>query len=158
EPAVGGSSREEILRQIIFSEPKRPRQRNKAIPLDLETIVLKAMAQEPERRYATAQELADDPRRLPDHRPLRATRPTRAQLLSRWASRHRRQVLAGLAALAVVVTALVVSLVLVTLAYRSEAGERAAAQKARGDEAAQRRVAERERDTARNALYPAQLH
>ena len=41
---------------------------NQAIPGDLETIVLKAMAKEPAQRYATAQELADDLRAVPGGR------------------------------------------------------------------------------------------
>jgi serine/threonine protein kinase len=96
QPAVGGSSREEILRQIIFAEPKRPRQRNKAIPLDLETVVLKAMAPEPERRYATAKELADDLRRFVADQPVRARRPTRTERAVRWVLRHKLAVRAGL--------------------------------------------------------------
>src|SRR5262249_29578345 len=89
EPAVGGKTREEILRQIVFAEPKRLRQRNKAIPHDLETILLKASAPEPERRYATAQELADDLRPFLEHRPVRARRPTLWQRARKWGRRHR---------------------------------------------------------------------
>src|SRR5207247_512728 len=58
EPAYRGSDREELLRQIAFEEPRPPRRMNQAIPADLETIVLKAMAKGVEERYATAQELA----------------------------------------------------------------------------------------------------
>src|SRR5262249_51402418 len=56
EPAYSGSDREEILRQIVFQEPRAPRQRNKAIPRELETIVLKAIEKGPEARYGSAQE------------------------------------------------------------------------------------------------------
>jgi serine/threonine protein kinase/Flp pilus assembly protein TadD len=89
QPAVGGSTREEILRQIVFAEPRRPRHCNKAIPPDLETITLKAMAQEPEGRYATAQELADDLRHYLEDRPIRARRPTLPARARRWARRHQ---------------------------------------------------------------------
>ncbi len=89
EPAVRGQTREEILRHIVFTEPKPPRHWNKAVPRDLETIILKAMAQEPERRYATAQELADDLRRFLDDRPVQARRPTAVQRARRWARRNR---------------------------------------------------------------------
>ena len=50
---------------------------DRAVPAELETIVLKAMAKEPAERYATAQELADDLRRFLEDRPIRARRPTR---------------------------------------------------------------------------------
>ena len=52
---------------------------NEAIPAELETIVLKAMAKNPAERYATAQELADDLRRFLEDEPIRAKRPTLLQ-------------------------------------------------------------------------------
>jgi eukaryotic-like serine/threonine-protein kinase len=88
QPAVGGSSREEILRQILFAEPRRPRQLNRAIPLDLETIILTASAQEPERRYATAQKLAEDLRHWLEDKPIQARRPRLPERARRWARRH----------------------------------------------------------------------
>ena len=48
------------LRQIAIEEPRPVRKVNKAVPADLETIVLKAMAKNPAERYATAQEMARD--------------------------------------------------------------------------------------------------
>src|SRR4029077_20816671 len=43
EPAFRGNDRQDLLRQIAFEEPVRPRRLNKAIPPDLETVTLKAM-------------------------------------------------------------------------------------------------------------------
>ena len=60
QPAFTGDDRQELLRQIAFDEPRKPRQINARIPQDLETIVLKAIEKNPADRYATAQELADD--------------------------------------------------------------------------------------------------
>ena len=37
---------------------------NRKVPVDLETICLKAMEKDPDRRYSTAKELADDLRRM----------------------------------------------------------------------------------------------
>src|SRR5207249_170636 len=59
-PAVDGKDREEILRNLVLEEPKKPRSLNSSIPTDLETILLKAVAKEPADRYSTAQELTDD--------------------------------------------------------------------------------------------------
>src|SRR5262249_6176485 len=87
--AIDGKDRQEILRKIAFEEPPLPRSWDKAIPADLETIVLKAMAKEPAERYATAQELADDLGRFLEHRSVLARRPTLAQRAGKWAQRHR---------------------------------------------------------------------
>jgi hypothetical protein len=60
--AFDGRERHDLIRQITHDEPIAPRKLNRAIPRDLEMIVAKAMATEPERRYATANELAIVPR------------------------------------------------------------------------------------------------
>ena len=81
--------------------PLRPpglRTLNPTIPADLETIVLKAAAHDPEQRYQTAAELADDLRRFLDDRPILARRASAAQQLWRWCRRNRA--VAGLAAAA----------------------------------------------------------
>src|SRR5262249_57097894 len=41
--AFDGGDRHELLRKIAFEEPTAPRRQNKAVPVELETIVLKAM-------------------------------------------------------------------------------------------------------------------
>src|SRR5881394_2360186 len=54
EPAFDGPDSQGLLRQIALEEPRPPRRLNRAVPAELETIVLKAMAKGPEERYATA--------------------------------------------------------------------------------------------------------
>src|SRR5262249_6295346 len=95
EPAFTGRDRQELLRQIAFEEPRWLRRRNRAIPRELETIVLKAMERNPADRYGTAQELADDLERFLQDRPILARRPSLGQILTKWTYRHR-----GLAAVA----------------------------------------------------------
>jgi serine/threonine protein kinase/Flp pilus assembly protein TadD len=95
EPAYAGNDRQELLRQIAFDEPKPPRRINKAMPPEMETIVLKAMEKNPADRYATAQEMADDLRRFLLHEPIRARRPSLRQRVGKWARRHRGLVLAA---------------------------------------------------------------
>ena len=60
-----------MLQQIAFEEPPPPRRINPAIPVELETIVLKALAKNPAERYATAKDLADDLQRFLEDRPIR---------------------------------------------------------------------------------------
>jgi serine/threonine protein kinase len=88
EPAFNGKDRQEVLRQIAFEEPRAPRRINKAIPTELETVVLKALAKNPDERYVTARELADDLERFLKDEPIRAKPPTLAQKAKKWARRH----------------------------------------------------------------------
>jgi serine/threonine protein kinase len=111
EPAYPGRDREELLRQIAAGDPLPPRRVNPAIPFDLETVLLKAMAREPEARYATAQELADDLRRFLDGRPVLASRPTLIERAARWVRRHRRAVAAAAAGLVLALAGLLVALI-----------------------------------------------
>jgi tetratricopeptide (TPR) repeat protein len=89
QPAITGHNREDLLRQAAASEYQRPRQLNRAIPSELEIIVLKAMAREPLDRYATAQALADDLRRWLDGRPIWARRPSLNRRIRCWVRQHR---------------------------------------------------------------------
>jgi tetratricopeptide (TPR) repeat protein len=97
-PAFGGVDRADLLRRIAHVEPVPPRRIDPTIPRDLETIVGKAMAKEPDRRYATARELAEDLGRFLDDRPILARRPGPLERLGRWSRRHARAT-AGAAAL-----------------------------------------------------------
>ncbi len=70
----GTGDRALLTERILHSEPPRPRRVDPRIPRDLETIVLKAIAKEPGRRYDDASGLADDLRRFLSDRPIRARR------------------------------------------------------------------------------------
>src|SRR5262249_60737088 len=63
-PAFDSPDRAALSEQIKAVEPPRPRSLDPRGPLDLETIVLKAVEKEPGDRYATAEALAEDLRRL----------------------------------------------------------------------------------------------
>ncbi|HTU93701.1 MAG TPA: protein kinase [Gemmataceae bacterium] len=87
-PPFEGNSQHALLQQISNEEPCPPRGYQKSIPVELETIVLKALAKAPAERYATARELADDLSRFLQDQPIRARRATAAQRLRKWARRH----------------------------------------------------------------------
>ena len=107
QAASPGNDRQACLRQILEDEPIAPRKLNAALPVELETIVLKAMAKGPEERYGTARELADDLRRYLDDQPVQARRPTVRDRVAKWARRHRRFVAA--AVLAVIASAVLLA-------------------------------------------------
>jgi serine/threonine protein kinase/tetratricopeptide (TPR) repeat protein len=121
EPAYPGQDREEVLQQIALEEPRPLRQVDRAIPAELETIVLKAMEKNPADRYASAQQLVDDLRCYLEDRPIQARRPTLWQKTAKWSRRHRTLVHSGVASLAVVSLISLVSAVLTLRAYQSEA-------------------------------------
>ena len=113
EPAYKGKNREEVLRQIAFEEPRAPGRVNSSIPPELETIVLKAMAKNPEERYATALELADDLGSYLEDKPIKAKRPSLRQRAAKWARRHKTVVRAAVIVLVLALVALMVSTALI---------------------------------------------
>ena len=118
EPAFAAGNRQELLRRIMSDEPRAPRKLNPAIPLELETIVLKAMAKQPAARYAAAQALADDLRRFLADQPIAARRPSSLERLRKWSRRHASLVasitISTLAMLLLAVVALAIGYVAVT--------------------------------------------
>ncbi len=113
EPAFEGPDRQELLRRIADEEPRPPRQLDASIPRDLETILLRAIAKEPDGRYQMAQELADDLRRFLDDKPIRAKRPTVREHLVKWSRRHKTVVRAALVVLILATAGLAASIVLI---------------------------------------------
>ena len=87
---------------------------NRHIPVDFQTIVLKAIAEFPHERYATAQEFADDLQRFLDGRPILASPPRLASRAAKWAGRHRGFVAAAAAVLLVAFVGLLANLFFVS--------------------------------------------
>lgn len=137
EPGFAGRDREELLRQVAFEEPRPPRKWNRAIPADLETIVLKATAKRVEERYQTAQELADDLKRFLEQKPIHARRPTVLERAAKWSRRHRAVAASAAVMLVLAVIGSVTSTILIAreqantrAAYESLAGEQTRTQAA----------------------------
>ncbi len=84
--------------------PPALRDRAPSAPLDLVAIVERAMAPEPETRYATALELAEDLKRWQAGRLVEAHRYTSGELLRRFLRRYRAPLSVAAAALLVLVT------------------------------------------------------
>ena len=76
-----------LIHQAIHAEPARPRQLNRTIPIDLETICRKCLEKNPEHRYQTAAELAADVGRWQGKEPIEARPLGPLGRLSRWSAR-----------------------------------------------------------------------
>ena len=95
--AFSGHSREEILRHVQFDNPPPIRKISPRLPRDLETIVMKAMAKDPNARFQSADEMAAELQRFQDGKPLTIRPPSVLEKLLYWA-RVNRQAAASLAA------------------------------------------------------------
>jgi tetratricopeptide (TPR) repeat protein len=115
-----------LLHQVLYDDPRPPRSMNDRLPRDLDTIVLKAMAKEPSRRYASAHDLAEDLRRFLSGRPIVA-RPV-GQLERGWRWMRRNPLVATLGSLTAVtlLLATIISAVAYERTRRALEGETAA--------------------------------
>ncbi len=174
-PAFDEQDRNRLILQVTQEEPPRLRKLDRSIPLDLETIVHKAMAREPGQRYATAGALAEDLARFVAGRPILSRRISTSERVWRWCRRNRlvASLLAALMAVFLASFIVVTGLWLRTneLYHQSE-GRRLDSDRLRGvadrrsDEAEllrreseqQRNEANRQREVTRRNLYYAQMH
>jgi WD40 repeat protein/predicted Ser/Thr protein kinase len=106
-----------LANRIATSEPEPASRLNKSLRGDGETIIAKAMAKEPVRRYASAGELGDDIRRMLAGEAILARRDSGMYILSRQVRRHR----AAAAVVTVGLLSLVAFAVFATLKARKEA-------------------------------------
>lgn len=126
-PIFSGSDRPTLLLQIFNDEPRPPRQIDRAIPVELETIVLKATAKSPADRYVSAGEMAADLRRFLNELPIHARRPTLVDRGRKWMRRHPSFVGAAVLLLVCGVIGLMVTTALVA---REQAATKARAEEA----------------------------
>lgn len=96
-PPFQGETALEILRQVREQEPRLVRGFNPAVDRDLETICLKCLQKDPQRRYGSVEALADDLERWIRQEPIQARPVSTAARLSLWC--RRKPALATLFAL-----------------------------------------------------------
>lgn len=95
---------EGFISEILSGHAIPARRRNKQIPRDLETVLLKSVHHDPDRRYQTATEFAEDLRRILESRPIRAKREGIAERGYKYLRRNRKALLAVLITVAAVLT------------------------------------------------------
>jgi eukaryotic-like serine/threonine-protein kinase len=113
EPAIRGKGYRDMLNQVVEQEPAAPRCVDPRLPVELDTIIRKAIAKSPAERYVSAQALADDLQRWLDDKPILAKPPTPLERFAKWRRRNSGMVAAAggvllLATLSLLVTTLMV--------------------------------------------------
>ncbi len=93
QPSTDGSAVTPAI--IAASRSTTPERLHRRLRGDLDTIILKALAKEPERRYQSAEQLLEDLRRHRDGRPVRARPDTTRYRAGKFVRRHRFGVLAS---------------------------------------------------------------
>jgi eukaryotic-like serine/threonine-protein kinase len=148
-PAFDEADRNKLVKEVMHGEPLRPRKLNPAVPRDLETVVLKAIARDPAHRYQTPAAMADDLKRFVEDRPVKARRVSETEKFWRWCRRNP----ALAAALGTAVLFFWVAFVGITWNYVKAEGARQdeARQRVVADEARQRAADQREQ--AEKTLY-----
>jgi serine/threonine protein kinase len=98
----------EMLRKFSTDEIKSPRALNRSIDRDLETICLKCLERDPERRYSSAAALAEDFEHWLKHEPVVARPVGPAAWMIKWIKRHPLKLALGLMTLLAMAGPLVV--------------------------------------------------
>jgi serine/threonine-protein kinase len=125
-PPAEGEDVGAVLASVQTGEFSKPRKLDPSIDKALEAVCLKAMALEPEDRYATPRALADDIERWLADEPVAAYPERRLERLGRWHRRHRTLTYAAAAIGAAIGIALVawVATVVIEGARRAEEAAR----------------------------------
>lgn len=84
-----GDSTAEILVGLLERDPKPLRQLAPGVPVELETVVMKCLEKDPDRRYGSARELADDLARFLAGEPVAARPAGSGRRLVRLVRRYR---------------------------------------------------------------------
>ncbi len=125
---ASGSTRD-VLEKIALAPPNAPSRLCPVIDHDLETVMLRAIAKEAARRYASAGAFVEDLRRWIRREPVEARRDSALYMIRATARRHRAAVASAAVIFIATVAALVVSLSALTTAReeRTRATEEAKA-------------------------------
>jgi formylglycine-generating enzyme required for sulfatase activity len=102
-PPFEGRNAVNILNQVLNKDPVSPRKIKPNIPVDVETIVLKAMEKEISRRYACAGEFAEDLRRFLEGEAILARPASFGYLVAKTVKRNKILAAAIAAALILVI-------------------------------------------------------
>jgi tetratricopeptide (TPR) repeat protein/tRNA A-37 threonylcarbamoyl transferase component Bud32/DNA-directed RNA polymerase subunit RPC12/RpoP len=131
EPPFRGQA-QMIIQHVLNDDPPNPRTLSGDIPIDLETICLKAIDKDPNRRYQASRELAEELRRWLRSEPILGRRIGRIDRAFRWCRRNP-----SLAAMTALAAGLLVCIaagstaagIWISMAHKQQRGDRAAAER-----------------------------
>jgi WD40 repeat protein/serine/threonine protein kinase len=152
-PPFRADSPLDTLLQVLQADPVGPRLLNPNLPRELETITLKCLQKEPNGRYRTAQDLADDLGRYLRGEPVHAQPVDSITRLWKWC--RRNPAVASLSAASVVLLAAVA--VTASIGYFTSRGAEAIANKAASNALAAKDKTRREAEHTRRLLYDADM-
>ena len=113
QPAIVGTEGPALLRMIEQDSPVRLRRLCPNLPIDVQTLVEKAMAKHRDDRYATADLFAQDLRRASSGYPILANRLSWTVLTGRWLEKRRKLLVLAAAVVAMATIGLSISLFLI---------------------------------------------
>ena len=142
-PPFRGSTVMETIQQVIHREPPSPRMVLESVPRDLATICMKCLEKNPQKRYATADLLADDLDRYLRGEPVLARPAPWTERVAKWARRKPAQ--AALAASGAVITLLLAGSGFMLARFEAEKRQMAQAEAQRQEQEAQTQKRLRER-------------
>src|SRR5213080_4257274 len=87
-PPFAAGTTYETVRLVLDTEPRQPRLLNPKVDRDLNTICLKCLDKDPQRRYPSALALAEDIERWLKHEPIRARRTGLVTRGRKWVRRN----------------------------------------------------------------------
>lgn len=114
-----------LMHQVLNEEAPSPRRLDATIAKDLETICLKCLEKDRDKRYATAAELGEDLRRHLRGEPIRARSISSVSRSLRWIQRNRTTAALLVAVFATLATGLVVTSVLAIRLSSANAAQKA---------------------------------
>lgn len=123
--SLKSSAVHEVAKAICDEDPRRPSTTQKRLHADLDNIVLMAMRKEPERRYATAEQFAEDIGRHLNGLPVRARAATFSYRAGKFIRRHKF----GVAAATVMILTLLIGIIATVWQARVARAERARAER-----------------------------
>lgn len=113
KPPFDGDNPVQTIINVATKDPVMPRELDATLPEDLELVCMKCLEKEPARRYATAEDLADDLQRWLDGKPVHARPVSSAEHAGDWLRRNSNAVMIIGGTLLLAIIAVVVTLLMI---------------------------------------------